>query len=133
MLSAWFPVAAYAVLIFSMSSIGKLSPGGMPNADKIAHLIEYGILGAVLARAWGRTLGWRRTGTRVVVVMMMGMFLAACDELYQGTVGRNRSAADWAADSVGVTLAAVADVRLRRWSRSRKQAAVGGEERSAKP
>lgn len=118
------PVGAYVVLIFSMSSISSLSPGDAPGADKLAHLIEYGIMGAILARAWEMTLGRGRGGTRMVLVLITGLWIGAADEIIQGFVGRNRSLFDWLADGTGVTVALLLDAWIRRRFGPRPRAAV---------
>ncbi len=114
MISAWLPVGAYVVLVFTMSSISTLSPGDAPGMDKVAHFIEYGIMGLILARAWEMTLGRGRGGTRIVLVLMTGIWIAATDEIVQGFVGRDRSVYDWMADATGVTIAVLLDAWIRR-------------------
>ena len=63
----WSPVAGYILLIFAVSSM-SMPPavGAAPNLDKVAHFVEYGILGCLLGwtmgfpsrrdRAWARLL-----------------------------------------------------------------------------
>lgn len=115
----WLPVGAYLVLIFGLSSIPHLAPPeNISNADKIAHFTEYGILGLLLFRALAA--GGRRSRTRTAwLTVLVGAAIAVLDELYQGTVGRDRSAGDWAADTAGLTVAALAWIlRERRRTRS---------------
>jgi len=110
-LDAWLPVFAYAVLIFTLSSLPDLAPPGhVENSDKAAHLVEYGMLGWLLIRACRRAgVRWRG-----ITAVALGLAVAAADELYQGTVGRHRSFADWTADGIALTLVAVWDRWLRR-------------------
>lgn len=120
MLNAWLPVVAYAALIFTLSSLPDLSPPGhVANSDKAAHLIEYGMLGWLLIRAC-RGSGMHPPA-RGVIAVALGLAVAAADEMYQGTVGRNRSLADAAADGLALVIVAVWDA----W-RSRRP---GGRER----
>jgi VanZ family protein len=99
----WIWVVGYVGLIFSLSSIRHLGPpSGIENADKVAHFLEYFVLGVLLTRAW---MGSSRHGSALrswVLAVVTGALIAALDEIYQGTVGRQQSAADWAADIVGL-------------------------------
>jgi VanZ family protein len=113
-LSAWLPVASYAALIFTLSSIPTLAPPGhAANADKVAHFLEYALLGGLLARAWGRTLAGRRAAVRIALAVVMGAGIAALDETFQGTVGRDKSLGDWVTDLAAVTIAVSVDAWLR--------------------
>ena len=119
MWSAWLPVATYAALIFTLSSISSLSPpGDLAYSDKIAHFVEYALLGGLLARAWGRTLAPGRGTRRILLALAMGAAVGALDELFQGTVGRNRSLVDWIADAFGVGFGVLLDALIRRGERS---------------
>jgi len=113
-LSAWLPVATYAALIFTLSSIPSLAPPGhVANADKAAHFTEYALMGGLLARAWGRTLADRRTLLRVGLAVATGAGIAALDENFQGLVGRDKSLADWITDALAVSIAVSVDAWLR--------------------
>lgn len=110
------PVASYATLIFTLSSIPTLAPPeGRYPLDKVAHFVEYLVLGGLLVRAWGRQLG-ARPGWRIGLALGMGATIALLDELFQGTVGRNRSAADWMTDVLALTVAVSVDA----WERRRR-------------
>jgi MYXO-CTERM domain-containing protein len=102
-------VGAYLVLVFGLSSIPHLTPpGNISNTDKLAHFIEYGILGVLLFRALAAAgLPLVRAG---LVTILIGGMIAGLDELYQGTVGRDRSAGDWGADTAGLAVAALAGI-----------------------
>ena len=118
MWSAWLPVATYAALIFTLSSISTLSPpGDLAYSDKVAHFVEYAILGGLLARAWGRTLAAGGRTRRIALALVLGATVGALDELFQGTVGRNRSLFDWSADTAGVTFGVLLDAWSRRKTR----------------
>jgi VanZ family protein len=97
----WLPVAAWAALIFVLSSIPSLSTElGMWDLvlRKAAHLTEYAILGALLARALGRP----------AVASALAVAYAATDELHQHFVpGRAGTVADVAVDAVGVVVGVV--------------------------
>jgi VanZ family protein len=102
----WFPVVAWAAVIFAFSSIPSLSTG-LGTWDTIlrkgAHVTEYVVLGALLVRALGRELpAW-----------LAGVAYAATDELHQHFVaGRHASPVDVAIDAVGVALGVLAWRRL---------------------
>jgi VanZ family protein len=95
-LTAWLPVAVWAAVIFTLSSIPSLD-SGLGSWDtvlrKLAHLVEYGVLGVLLYRAL------RREPAAIAV----GSLYAITDEVHQAFVsGRQGSALDWLIDTVGV-------------------------------
>lgn len=109
--SAWLPLGCWVLVIFGLSSIPNLSPPAaeLPFADKLCHLGEYAVLGALLARARG---GRHRTARVVLSAALAGALLGALDEAYQMQVpGRSTSAWDWLADTAGAVLGGLA------WSR----------------
>ena len=100
-LSAWLPAAAWAALIFALSSIPSLD-SGLGAWDfvlrKVAHVTEYAILGALLVRA---------TRTPAVAVAL-GTAYAVTDEVHQHFVeGRNGSPLDVGIDAIGVAAGAL--------------------------
>jgi VanZ family protein len=95
-LRLWLPVAAWAAVIFALSSVPHLGTG-LGTWDlvlrKLAHTAEYAMLGALLVRASGK--GW--------LSLVLGVLYAASDELHQTFVtGRHGSPLDVAIDAVGV-------------------------------
>ena len=96
--------AGYVLLIFVVSSIPSLTAPGpefVPK-DKIAHFVEYFILGALLFKGIGWTVSPSRVATFGFLVAV-GASVGALDELYQSFVpGRMMSVYDWLADLVGV-------------------------------
>ena len=106
-LGAWAPVVAWAAVIFAFSSIPSLS-SGLGGWDlvlrKIAHLTEYAILGALLARALSRP----------GLAILLGALFAVGDEVHQHFVrGRHAAWYDVVVDTVGVTIGVIAWRRLR--------------------
>lgn len=100
-LRLWLPVLAWAALIFAFSSVPSLGTG-LGGWDlvlrKLAHVAEYAVLGALLARAVGAT--W--------VAFALGVLYAASDEVHQSFVaGRAGRPLDVAIDAVGVGLGIV--------------------------
>ena len=95
-LTAWLPVAVWAAVIFTLSSIPSLD-SGLGTWDtvlrKLAHLAEYAVLGALLYRALRRE----------PAAMAVGSLYAVTDEVHQAFVsGRQGSPLDWLIDTVGV-------------------------------
>ncbi|HEU6444293.1 MAG TPA: VanZ family protein [Gaiellaceae bacterium] len=106
LLSLWLPVAAWAALIFGLSSVPDLGTG-LGGWDlllrKLAHATEYAILAALLVRALGRP-GW---------AAVAGVAYAISDEIHQSFVeGREGSPLDVGVDAVGVL---VGVLLARRW------------------
>lgn len=111
---AWLPVAAYAALIALLSSTPQLTPPGAGSGtDKLAHLVEFGMMGGLLARAWAVS-GVGNVRLRLLLALAFGALFALFDERFQGLFGRETSTADWVADVVGVTAGAALDAWLRR-------------------
>jgi VanZ family protein len=107
LLTVWFPVVAWAAVIFTFSAIPSLSTG-LGTWDTIlrkgAHLTEYAILGALLYRALGRES----------LALALGIAYAATDEFHQHFVrGRHASPVDVAIDAVGLAAGMLVWLRLR--------------------
>jgi len=98
------PLWGYAVAISIGSAIPTAPPGPpwIPYFDKLEHIVEYGILGALAARfaltsphLWWRNFAWWLFPILIAVY-------GCLDELHQSFVpGRICSLGDWAADSIG--------------------------------
>jgi VanZ family protein len=106
LLRTWLPVVVWAAVIFALSSIPSLS-SGLGTWDlvlrKLAHMMEFAILGALLARAL--------RGAPAAV--LAGIAYAATDEWHQSFVrGRDGNVADVAIDAVGIIAGVIA---WRRW------------------
>jgi len=86
----------WAAVIFAFSSVPDLGTGlggWDPVLRKLAHMAEFAVLGALLARALGRT----------GVAVVLGTLYAVTDELHQTFVpGRLGRPLDVAIDAVGV-------------------------------
>jgi len=103
----WLVVAAYVALIFTLSAQPYLRiPGTFEYRDKVAHIIEYGILGFLVWRAARDTWPTQKPVNRALIVWLAIMALGACDEKFQAFIpGRESSVYDWIADSTGGLLA----------------------------
>ena len=102
MLGSWVPVVTWAAVIFAFSSVPSLSTE-LGTWDtilrKLAHLAEYAILGALLARALRHP---------AVAVVLAGLY-AVSDELHQTFVeGRVGAPLDVAIDTLGALLGVLA-------------------------
>ncbi|MBN2290642.1 MAG: VanZ family protein [Candidatus Glassbacteria bacterium] len=103
----WLPVALWMLLIFSLSSlpIGHERPHLFRFQDKLAHLVEFGVLGLLTARAL--RLSGARSRRVYWLGILLGVFYGALDELHQYFIpNRTVELADLAADGLGVFLAA---------------------------
>ncbi|NNF07188.1 MAG: VanZ family protein [Candidatus Eisenbacteria bacterium] len=106
-MSAWLPVLAYMTLIMTFSSIPDVTPQtSVSNTDKLAHLIEYFILGFLLGRAFLLS-GISNRMIALGLALLVGLGLAGFDEWFQGLFGRTTSFADWLSDSLGIVIALV--------------------------
>jgi len=97
-LRLWLPVLAWAALIFVLSSIPDLGTG-LGTWDlvlrKVAHAVEFAVLGALLSRALADAR----------VAFAAGVAYAVSDEVHQSFVpGRLGSPLDVLIDAAGVAL-----------------------------
>jgi VanZ family protein len=106
----WIPFFAWMVLIFIGSSIPRLSTKdlGLPSySDKVAHCLEYLILGFLFFR--GIRGEGRRMGLHALfIVIATGLVIATIDEFHQSYIpGRDANFWDWTADMTGVVIGAL--------------------------
>ena len=106
----WLPVVAYVSVIFALSAQPGLQPPlHFQNSDKLMHLLEYGGLGLLMARALRASLPARSWAFVVLLALGIGLGIAAGDEYFQSFVpNRDSSAFDWVADGTGLTFAQLA-------------------------
>jgi VanZ family protein len=119
----WLPVAAWAAVIFALSSIPSLN-SGLGGWDyvlrKCAHMTEFAILGILLWRALGAELP----------ALVLAVAYAGTDELHQLFVrGRHGSVIDVGIDTVGV-LIGLALLRRTRWAGAALHGPGAGRERA---
>jgi VanZ family protein len=103
----WGAVAAWAALIFALSSIPDLGTG-LGGWDyvlrKAAHGAEFAVLGFLLVRALGRER-W---------ALALGIAYAVTDEVHQSFVpGRLGSPFDVLIDAIGVAVGVALSGRIR--------------------
>jgi VanZ family protein len=96
--TVWLPVVAWAALIFVLSAQPDLSTGlGAWDTilRKLAHLVEFAVLGGLLLRAIGAR----------IPALTAGVAYAVSDEIHQTFVpGRQGSALDVLVDAAGVAV-----------------------------
>ena len=118
MRESWHNVVAG--LIFVLSSWSR--PPRFGN-DKHAHVLEYGALGALLARALAGGMAGVR-GPAAPGAAVLGTIYGASDEWHQSFVpGREASLADLGADAFGSGVGSLAALAAGRW---RRRAVQGG-------
>ncbi len=110
---AWLPVVAWCAVIFAFSAVPSLGTG-LGTWDlvmrKLAHVIEYAILGVLLVRATQRP----------AVAVALGTLYAVSDEIHQTFVrGREGRPRDVVIDTAGVLIGVIA---VRVWTGRRMPA-----------
>jgi VanZ family protein len=102
----WLPVLAWAGTILLATSIPNPPiPRTLSHADKLTHLLLYGVLGYLLARA---LRNGKRRWRLILLAVAVGIAFGAADEWHQRFIaGRSSELADWGADSAGVLLGAL--------------------------
>lgn len=99
-------VACYAaIFLASGQSADTLPSVSVPFADKVAHLVAYGVTGFMTARAIGRgrPISWKQAALAVLICAAYG----ATDEIHQlYSDGRSAETGDWVADFIGACLGA---------------------------
>ena len=111
--SRWAPPALWAAALILATSWPNPGVPQVGQADKLVHVLLYGILAWLLGRA-EPTLA--TLGRRAALTLAGLVCFAALDEWHQGFVpGRSASRADWGADAVGAAMGlALVAVRRRR-------------------
>ena len=112
----WLPVLAYVAMIFTLSAQPHLQvPFHFQNADKVVHMSEYCGLGLLVVRALGTLPRLRSAAAAGLVAITIGVGIGSADELFQSTVpGRDSDVFDLIADSIGVTVAQIVYVWVKR-------------------
>jgi hypothetical protein len=123
----------YVAMIFFVSTRPDLRPPGpdFELKDKIAHFVEYFVLGLLLFASMGRTVSRSRFAA-ILFLFAVGVSVAGLDELLQSYVpGRNMDIFDWLADAAGVSVG-VALGAFTRPKASKRAAATAVSSRRAK-
>ena len=109
----------YVGLIFFASSRPYLRAPGpdFQMKDKLAHAVEYGLLGWFMARA-ARPVRPVPVVIEVLFFVALGAGIAGLDELFQGTIpGRMTDVTDWIADVTGLVIGTTLSVQSARRTR----------------
>jgi VanZ family protein len=111
-----WPAAAYAALVFLLSSLSNpfpFEPTGLLTLDKLLHFVEYAVLGALLA--WGLSRAGMALASGGLWAAVVGSVYGLTDELHQAFVpNRSADARDWLADTAGALAGALAVVAFLR-------------------
>ena len=115
---AWALALGWMALIAAVSHqsvvTGPATATGLPMADKLDHLAEFTVLGALLWNAVSRHHPLPRLAP-AIFVLALGASYGVLDELHQSLVPeRSAELGDWLVDVVGVALGSYA---LDRWQR----------------
>jgi VanZ family protein len=107
-LLAWLPAAAWAGVIFYLSSRPRLPAPDVAGIDKVAHFGAYALLASLLIFAT------ERSRLPLAAAVVLGLLYGVSDELHQMFVpGRAPDVLDWFADAAGVAAATFVYVRRR--------------------
>jgi VanZ family protein len=114
-LARWLWVAAWAAVIFALSSIPNTATGdAVLPIDKAAHVVEFAVLAILIM--------WALSGQPMPVIAAVAVTLAvslaygALDEWHQSFVpGRDPSLTDLATDALGAVVGVAAAAMLARW------------------
>jgi len=101
---AWGLTAFYMTAVWFLSSQSLELPTAilLPGYDKGAHLIEYTLLGILVASAALRTWPQRSLIQLVIITVLITAAWGTLDELHQAFVpGRSSDAFDLVADVIG--------------------------------
>ena len=110
----WLPPILYMAIIFAFSAQSNPLPIVTAHVwDKLLHLVEYCGLALLLARALvGEGLSWLPA---LVAATLLASAYGVTDEYHQSFVpGRDSSALDWTADSLGAIAGVSAYAAARR-------------------
>ena len=101
-LKFWFPVILYSGMIFYASGLPNFqAPLEVPFLDKLAHLLEYALLGYLLTRALNQTTQIQG-GQAFLWAVVFCLAYGVSDEFHQSFVsGRVACVSDGVADLIG--------------------------------
>ena len=105
---AWLPAAAWAGVIFYLSSRSRIPGPDVSGIDKVAHFGAYALLLWLLAYAT------ERSRLPLALAVVLALLYGVSDELHQMFVpGRSPDVLDWFADAAGIAAATFLYVRRR--------------------
>ena len=103
----WLPVFGYMGLVQFLGAQPDLAvPMLFPNVDKVVHVLEYLVLGVLLARACRASFKLPVPIGTALFAVGVGLCIGASDEFVQSFVpGRMSSVNDLLADATGLLIA----------------------------
>jgi VanZ family protein len=107
-----------SILLVSSLPAATIDRVGLVVQDKVAHFLEYLILG-FLAGRWERNQYGHPWPRALVTALVLGLGIATLDEIHQSWIpGRDPSPWDWSADAGGISVGLlIALLRYRRIDR----------------
>ncbi len=107
----WLPVAAYAGLIFYLSSLSQPEeyvPSLLAElGDKVLHVVEYGLLGVLCYRAFRHGAGAWAGRYALHLAIVAAAVYGVTDEIHQAFVPlREAEAGDLLMDTIGAVIGA---------------------------
>ena len=119
----YMPVVIWAVIIIIVSSLPHpyIIKSSWTKYDKVAHFIEYGVFGFLLARAL-----WHKNNNNVTLItIIMSLFIAGVfaglDEFHQKYIpGRIGSLDDFMANISGIIIAHLVYFRYYFWNKIKR-------------
>lgn len=105
----WLPVVGYLGLVQLLGSQPDFTvPPLFPNVDKAIHVLEYLVLGVLLARAIRASLRNPVPIRTAAIAVALGLCVGVGDEFVQSFVpGRMSSVNDLMADAAGLLIAQI--------------------------
>ena len=113
MLWYWMPVGLYSGAIFYLSAQPHPEEQ-LPSfllkevSDKVLHLLEYAVLGALCYRAFRWGLNGQVAARALIIAIVAASLYGVTDEVHQLFVPfRESSWLDWLADTIGAAIGAL--------------------------
>ncbi len=104
-LRVWGPVWAAMALIFAASALSRVPSAAGAVDDKIWHGLGYGVLAALLLRAFAAARWEAVTGRTALLATAVATLYGVTDELHQWFVpGRTAEWSDLVADATGAAV-----------------------------
>jgi len=105
-LKYWAPLYIYAGVIFYFSGISRPLPEiGIPFTDKILHICEYAVFGALASRAFKNSSKRALSANFKILAVLVSIIYGISDEFHQAFVSeRQFSVFDMIADGLGGVL-----------------------------
>jgi len=125
----WFPVLSYMLLIFWASSCSSFSlpTPSIPHFDKLAHALEFAVLGYLLFRAVIHTQSLWLQKHALLIAVVVAIIFGLSDEIHQLFVPLRRSDIfDLAFDAFGAMMGGIAAlwIEIRILARKKRETRI---------